>query len=144
MDKKTISAMDRVTRTGVSLPADLLREFDEFIKAKGYKNRSKAICDAIRRFVSECRWEIAEGKVVGVISFVYDRGTRDVSDALIELEHRYANSILSTMHIHLTEDRCLEVVVAKGAAEDVRGLAGLLMSRRGVLHLKLMPFELCL
>lgn len=120
------------------MPANLLREFDELIRARGYKNRSKAISDALVHYISEYRWEMAEKEVVGVISLVYDRETRGVSDALTELEHSYSRNIISTLHVHITEDRCLEVIVARGYASDINRLAGRLMSQRGVVQLKLL------
>lgn len=127
----------KIIRTGVSLPADLLREFDELTETMGYRNRSKAIGDAMIRFVSEYRWREVKGEVIGVISLIYNRETPGVSDALTEIEHTYSGLILSTMHVHLDPERCLEITVTRGRAEELKGFAGKLMSQRGVESLKL-------
>lgn len=128
---------EKVVRTGISVPSDLLREFDELIRVRGYKNRSKAVCDAISHYILEYRWDEPKEDVTGVIALVYDRGTKGISDALTKVEHHF-REIVSTTHVHLADDRCLEVVVVKGHADSVKGLAGRLMSQRGVRHLKLL------
>ncbi len=122
----------------MSFPPELLREFDELAKRLGYRKRSQAICDAMRSFIVEHSWREAVGDVIGVVSFVYEHDVGDVAEKLLDVEHSFSDVIVSTMHVHLDEENCLEVVVGRGKAERIQELASRLMSLRGVKHLKLM------
>jgi CopG family nickel-responsive transcriptional regulator len=130
--------MKEIIRAGVSFPRDLLEEFDKIIKVKGYKKRSKAICDAMRLYISNYKWEETKENVVGVIALIYDHEIRGTTDALIELEHNYGGLITSTMHVHLDERNCLELIALKGLAKEIKSLSDKLMSVRGVKQLKLL------
>ena len=48
--------MPKITRVSVTFPPELLKDFDEVIKRMGYENRSKAVQDAVRMFISERKW----------------------------------------------------------------------------------------
>ncbi|MBS7655756.1 nickel-responsive transcriptional regulator NikR [Candidatus Bathyarchaeota archaeon] len=130
--------MKKIIRAGVSFPQDLLEEFDKIIKVKGYKKRSKAICDAMRLYISNYKWEEAKEEVIGVIALIYDHEIRGTTDALMEFEHNYGKLIVSTMHVHLDERNCLELMALKGLAKEIKSLADRLMSVRGVKQLKLL------
>ena len=51
-----------------------------------------------------------------------------------DLQHDHHHSILSTLHVHLDHDNCLEVLVVKGKAKQVQTLADSLISTKGVKH----------
>ncbi|MEM1767495.1 MAG: nickel-responsive transcriptional regulator NikR, partial [Candidatus Bathyarchaeia archaeon] len=121
----------------VTLPEDLLKEFDEVINRMGYGNRSKAVQDAVRLFISERKWLQEESGIqAGVLMLLYDHEVRGVEDTLTDIQHNYADIISSTMHIHLTERDCLEAIAVKGEAEKIRRLSDELSSKRGVKLLK--------
>lgn len=126
--------MDKVTRIGVSLEPDLLKKFDGLIKKKGYGTRSKAVRDLIRReLVTEVA--VAENKqVYGTITMVYDHHIGGVTDKLLTYQHEYRDNIMTTSHVHLDHDNCLEVVVVKGKARSVKEMADKISSIRGVKH----------
>jgi len=123
-----------VVRFGVSLEGPLLREFDELIRKKGYSKRSQAIRDLIRDMLIREAWEEGEGEVAGAITIVYRHDVPGLMEKLTELQHKFLGKIISTLHVHLDEHHCLEVVVAKGKPQEVRGIADFLISLRGVLH----------
>lgn len=128
---------DAVARFTVSIPPDLLTTFDEVCASKGYNSRSEAIRDAIRDYLVAHEWsgEEANGReVVGTITLVYDHEVRRLSDELLERQHRYHSRILSSLHVHLDEKNCLEVVIVKGSGAEVTALADELISLRGVKH----------
>jgi len=131
-----------VIRASVSFPPELLREFDELAKSLGYRKRSQAICDAMRNFIVEYSWKEAQGNVIGVISFIYEHETGAVAERLLEVEHSFNDVIVSTMHVHLDEENCLEVLVSRGPAERIQKLSNTLQSLRGVKHLKLLTTAL--
>ncbi len=129
---------DGITRIGVSLPKNLLDEFDRIIATRGYSSRSEAIRDAIRNYISEYRWlESERGEVVGVMLVVYDHNVRGVSDMLIDLQHDFHEIITSSTHIHLNEDQCLELILVKGRMEKIKGLVDRISATRGVMNVKL-------
>ena len=125
--------MSGAVRFSVSLSETLLEEFDKLLKRKGYTNRSEGIRDLIRdRLVQE---EIETNNViVGVITLVYDHHVRELSENLIEQQHKSDAEVISSLHIHLDHHHCLEVIVARGEGEVVRRFADRLIGARGVKH----------
>jgi CopG family nickel-responsive transcriptional regulator len=129
--------MPKIVRVGVTFPPDLLKDFDEIIGKMGYENRSKAVQDAVRLFVSEKKWLREErGTQAGVLMMVYDHEVRGLESTLTDIQHRYSSIICSTMHIHLNERDCLEAIAVKGDAAEVRKLSDELAAKRGVKILK--------
>lgn len=129
--------MSNVVRFGVSLPAELIDRFDKHIESKGYKNRSEAIRDIMRERLVEEEWENESGEVVGTITIVYDHHTRELSGNLTDLQHHHSDMIVCATHIHLDAHNCLEAIVVKGSATEVRKIADMLISTKGVKHGKL-------
>jgi CopG family nickel-responsive transcriptional regulator len=126
-----------LTRFGVSIPSELLARFDALIARKGYANRSEALRDLIRDRLVEEEWTAGKGEVVGTVTLVYDHHVRELTRRLTELQHHHHAEILSTLHIHLDEHRCLEVLAVRGKAGEVRGIADRLIGTKGVKHGKL-------
>lgn len=124
-------------RFGISLDKVLLERFDSLIGKKGYASRSEAIRDLIRDSLVMEEWETSSSETMGSITIVYSHETRELTDALTDLQHHYFNSIISSMHIHLDEHNCLEVIVVKGKAKDIKAIADKLIGTKGVKHGKL-------
>ena len=126
--------MADIKRFGVSLPSELLDEFDTMIEDMGYDNRSKAIADLIRDRMVEKDWDSGKGDVIGIISMIYDHHTSDTVTKLLELQHSVHIGMYSTMHVHLDHDNCLEILALKGSSTTIRELADHIKSVRGVKH----------
>jgi CopG family nickel-responsive transcriptional regulator len=125
--------MTKIVRVGVTFPPELLKDLDEIIEDIGYESRSKAIQDAVTSFVTEQKLLNKEkGKKAGVLVMVYDHDVKGLEDDLIEAQHHHRNIINSVLHVHLSEQECLEAVAVKGEAEDIRKLAQELATRKGV------------
>ena len=130
--------MTRLTRFGISIDRQLLEQYDRLIADKGYRNRSEAIRDLIRNALIEQQITHDDGReTVGTVTLVYDHHTRDLSEKLTEHQHAHHDAIVSTLHIHLDAHNCLEVIVVRGSAVEVRRLADELIGTRGVKHGKL-------
>ena len=129
--------MSTLTRIGVAIDEDLLGRFDDLIETRGYSNRSEAFRDLIRQQLVQESWNSPDTAVVGSLTLVYDHHVRMLSDKLLEMQHAHHDAILSTLHVHLDHDNCLEVLLIKGRAEDVTTLADTLISTKGVKHGKL-------
>jgi len=125
--------MKKLVRFGVSLEGELLRRFDAFIGAEGYSNRSKAIADLIRKeFIIDAFSK--GGAVAGAVTIVYDHHKREVVNKLLDMQHDHGDIIISTQHIHLDHDNCLEIIAVKGPGAKVKGLADSLKAVKGVKH----------
>lgn len=128
--------MKEAERIGVSLDPDLLERFDEKIKNKMYTNRSEAIRDLIRDFLIKDEIK-SEGSVVGSLTLIYDHEVRGISEKLVDLQHRSESEVISSMHLHLDERNCMEILAIRGKAEDIRKVSDKLISFKGVKHGKL-------
>ena len=126
--------MSELSRIGVAIDADLLKKFDRLIAARGYVNRSEAFRDLIRDELVERAWETPGSNVVGTVTLVYDHHVRLLSEKLTDMQHSHFHHILSTLHVHLDHDNCLEVLVVRGKAAQVKRIADALISTKGVKH----------
>jgi CopG family nickel-responsive transcriptional regulator len=109
------------------------------VERKGYKNRSEAVRDLIRNALVDEQWNREDQEeLVGTVSLIYDHHTRELSDKLTEQQHSHHKSIISALHVHLDQHHCLEVVVVKGAAKEIKRLADELIGTKGVKHGRLM------
>ena len=129
--------MEKVVRFGISINPKLLERFDAIIQEKGYTNRSEAIRDLIRDFLVAEEWKASDEETVGTLTLVYDHEIRGISDKLTDLQHKYHKNIISTLHVHLDEHNCMEVLILRGKAKNIKKIADTLISARGVKHGKL-------
>ena len=126
-----------LSRIGVAIDASLLRRFDRHIGRRGYTNRSEAFRDLIRDELVRADWESPDQEVIGSITLTYDHHVPQLQEKLTDVQHRFHASILSTLHVHLDHDHCLEVLVVRGKAAEVKRVADILTSLKGVKHGKL-------
>lgn len=120
-------------RFGVSLNKDLLKKFDQLIRKRQYSNRSEAIRDLIRESLVKKEWE-GNKEVAGAITLVYNHHKRELVGKLMDIQHHYHDSIISTQHIHLDDNNCFEIVAIKGKSKEVEELFWKLKSAQGVKH----------
>lgn len=126
-----------VARISISLPPNLLREFDNAIEQMGI-DRSKAIQQAIRDFLTEYRWEQDEkAYAVGTITLIFNHEVPGLESELTATQHHYPDVIMSATHVHLDHDHCLLAIVVKGKATEIKELALKLKGLRGIQQLKL-------
>jgi CopG family nickel-responsive transcriptional regulator len=126
--------MSELSRIGVAIDSDLLKKFDIHIGKRGYTNRSEAFRDLIRDELVQKNWELPDSQVVGTVTLVYDHHVRLLNEKLTDMQHDSFHNVLSTLHVHLDHDNCLEVLVVKGKAAVVKKLADALISTKGVKH----------
>ncbi|MBP1912142.1 nickel-responsive transcriptional regulator NikR [Thermococcus stetteri] len=126
-----------IVRFGVSVPEELLERFDRIIEEKGYVNRSEAIRDMMRDFIVRHEWEAGDKEVAGTITMLYNHDEAEVVKELLDMQHDYLKEIVSSIHVHMDEHNCLEVVIVKGKASRIKEIADRLLSLKGVKHGKL-------
>jgi CopG family nickel-responsive transcriptional regulator len=125
--------MSDLVRFGVSLEKRLLEKFDRIIRQRKYTNRSEAIRDLIRQELVRKEWG-EDREVAGAITFVYDHHKRELVNRVIDIQHDFQKVIISTQHIHLDHDNCLEIVAVRGKASEIEQIADLLKAVKGVRH----------
>jgi CopG family nickel-responsive transcriptional regulator len=134
---------DALTRFGLSMPAALVADLDAWRLQHGYTNRSEAIRDMVRDTLVAARWHDdnsdPDAEVVGVVTLVYQHTTRQLSEHLTQVQHHDHTVAQAALHIHLTPEHCLEVIVLRGHKAEVTAMADSLISARGVLHGKFLP-----
>ncbi|MFA5363184.1 MAG: nickel-responsive transcriptional regulator NikR [Candidatus Omnitrophota bacterium] len=125
--------MSELIRFGVSLPKDLLEKFDRLIREKKYTNRSEALRDLIREDLVRKEWQ--ENKpIAGAIILIYDHHHRELLDKVIDIQHDFQDSIISTQHVHLDHYNCLEIIALRGQSANARRLTDMLRALKGIKH----------
>lgn len=132
-----------LSRIGISLPKNLLDKFDAIIGVRGYSSRSEGIRDAIRSYITYYQWmSDVKGERQGVITMVYDHEQRGLLQTITDIQHEYIKTIQTSMHAHLSHDRCLEVILLRGDGAELKEIAERLMSQKGVESVKLTTIPL--
>lgn len=127
--------MERFT---ISLDESLARQFDQLIAARAYSNRSEAVRDLIRGAIeSDRQRDQTAGHCVANLSYVYNHHERELAERLTRLQHAHHDLTVAAMHTHLDHENCLETVILKGLASEVRHFADSLTAESGVRHGKL-------
>jgi CopG family nickel-responsive transcriptional regulator len=127
-----------LSRIGISLPKHLLDRFDQIINYRGYSSRSEGIRDAIRSYIQYYKWMAdVKGDRQGVITMIYDHDQRGLLVVLTDIQHEFKGIIQASLHSHVTESRCLEVILLRGDGTQLKSLAERLMSQKGVESVKL-------
>jgi CopG family transcriptional regulator, nickel-responsive regulator len=127
--------MERFT---ISLDDRLAHDFDELIAARGYANRSEAVRDLLRAELERTRQHNDESvHCVACLSYVFNHHQRELTERIVAIQHDHHDLAVSTMHVHLDHDHCLETVILRGATHEVRQFADAVCAERGVHHGKL-------
>jgi CopG family nickel-responsive transcriptional regulator len=131
----------QVKRFGVSLEEDILKSLDDLVQKNKFPNRSQAIRNLIKgTLVSE---KVDKNKIVaGAIVIVYDHHRRELNSKLMNVQHDYHDLILSTQHVHLAHDLCLETIAVKGKAQLLLILADKIIGTKGIKHGKLVMTDI--
>ena len=125
-----------LTRFSVSLDEGLVRQFDARLRADCCPTRSKAVGDLIRSALVQTEWRAGE-EVAGAIVLVYDHHKRDIMQKLTDVQHDCQDEIISTQHIHLDHDNCLEIIAVRGTPARIDAVAKRLKSVKGLKHVSL-------
>ena len=133
--------MNKVTRFSVSLPSQLLKEFDDLIAKKAYISRSKAIGDAIRNYIANFNWSEGKGVGFGIVTILYDHTVRGTTEKVVEVQHSFHDIINSNTHMHLDKENCLEVLIVKANSKKINELASKLQTLKGIKQTKLMTIS---
>lgn len=124
-------------RFSIAVEYDLLARFDALLTEEGYSNRSEAVRDLIRDALVKSEWDSEESITTGAVVLVYDHHKHDLVQKLTDIQHNGYHLIVASLHTHLDEHNCMEIIVTRGTVKQIRSLANRLISTRGVKHGKL-------
>lgn len=126
--------MEKITRFGVSIEPQLLEQFDILIKKKKYPNRSEAIRDLIRENIIKKETLNPEKTAIGTLTILYNHHSGSLMKRLLDVEHNHHQEILTTTHIHIDHETCLEAMVLKGKVKAITHLADTIKALKGIKH----------
>lgn len=124
--------MSRSQIVSVSLDNELLARFDGWVAARGFPSRSGGVARLIRDELDALALADDDTECVATVSFTYDHHRRELLERLAHLQHEYVGLVVSTTHVHLDHSRCLEVLILRGRARQVRELGQRVIAVRGV------------
>lgn len=135
---------EKITHVSLTLPQKLLGELDRSLKTQGYASRSEAVRDAMRDFLVSYRWrQELRGEQLGALLVLYEHDVRGLTDVLMDIQHEHSQTISAVQHLHIDAKNCLEVLIVKGTAEEVRKLVHRVGSLRSVKQAKLVVVGGC-
>lgn len=126
-----------VSRISISLPSGLLNDLDNMVRSRGFESRSRAINDMLHQFVVGHQQEIGDGVMVGIIALFYNNSVSGLQRQLADLQVRYIDEVISSLHVHLMNNQTMEVVLVQGPARKLQTIADEMTSRRGVISGKI-------
>lgn len=124
--------MSEIVRFSVSLESDLLAEFDQFCTANRFATRSEAIRQLLREKLTSAAWEGVATEVAASLTLIYDHHRAKLTDKMIEIQHAHSDYVVSTMHVHLSHDLCMELIALRGPADGLQQLAAELSGLKGI------------
>ena len=124
--------MSKLTRTALAIDQDLLDRFDAWMAGHGYTNRSEAVRDLMRSALVQEQWTDPDSQVVAALSIIYDHAAHHMAQELTRMQHQDHHVILCSQHVHLDHDDCLEVILLRGPAGQLRRVSDTIISTRGV------------
>ena len=134
MDSKKNQPVNRIS---ISLPEDLHAELDLMVAERGFESRSQAINDMLRQSLVEHKRQTGNEVMVGTITILYNNATRGLQKTLADLQYRFLDEVISSLHVHLTDNQTMEVILVQGPAQQVQTIANEMITLRGVITGKL-------
>jgi len=122
-----------VSRISVSLPPDLLAELDRMVESRGYGSRSQAIGEMVNYQLAEHKRALGNEVMAGTLTLLYNRATRSLQERLADIQYHHVAEVISSLHVHLTEDQMLEVILVQGPAAKLQAITHEMLAQRGVI-----------
>ncbi len=120
-------------RFSVAMPEDLLIQFDQLVARRGLaKNRSEVVRDLVRDALVTDASGVPGTEVLGTLTIMFDHHASDLQEKLHRIQHDYFKSIVSSMHVHIDADLCLEVIVLRDETTLVQQISNLILGTKGV------------
>ncbi|OYY75398.1 MAG: nickel-responsive transcriptional regulator NikR [Gammaproteobacteria bacterium 28-57-27] len=122
-----------LSRISISLPSRLLHELDQMLLKRGFDSRSQAIVEMINQQLVEHKSDLGFDVMAGTINLVYDHSTTNLQKDLADLQHKYVDEVISSLHVHLMDNQTMEVILVQGPATKLQMIADQMISCSGVI-----------
>ncbi len=119
------------SKFGVYLPEELSEDLEKCMDALGIRSKSALMREALKLFIAEHRWKTADN-AVGVIGVIYNHNVKGVDEELTDVQHDFLDLVVSTLHVHLSREKCMLAIVVRGSTNSMKKLLGRLSSIKGV------------
>jgi len=124
-----------LTIVSVSLNEDILTEIDKLQKALGFSGRSEIVRAGIRNLLADEKdRQNLSGRLFAVLLAIHDEKS---DDQVTEMGHGYDKLITTHIHNKIDGDRCLEIFLLKGNAEEIKDMTKKFQSNKKMAHVKL-------
>ncbi|MCX7666713.1 MAG: nickel-responsive transcriptional regulator NikR [Gemmataceae bacterium] len=124
--------MSELQRFSVSLEEDLLQAFDRYCTSHQIATRSEAFRQLIREKLTAEAWTSNAADVAASLTLVYDHHKSNLTNKMIEIQHKHTNCVVSALHVHLTHELCMELIALRGPAKQLQALAAELSGLKGI------------
>jgi CopG family transcriptional regulator, nickel-responsive regulator len=126
-----------VSRISISLPEHLLADLDRMVETRGFETRSQAVNDMLHKFLLEHKSDQGDDIMVGIVALFYNNAVPGLQKQLADLQFRYIDEVISSLHVHLLHNQTMEVILLQGPARKLQLIADKMTSRRGVISGKI-------
>ena len=124
-----------MTIVSVSLNDDILQEVDKLQKVLGFSGRSEIVRAGLRNLLAEERErQNLSGHIFAVLMAIHDEKS---DDHVSEMGHGYDKLIGTHIHNKIDRDKCLEIFLLKGDAEEIKDMTKKFQSNKKMDHVKL-------
>ncbi len=123
---------EKLIRFSITVPEDLLSEFEAEYYAENRPNRSEAVRSLMREYISGERWRCVDGQVCATVTIIYDHHVPELTRSLTSVQHDFGDVIICATHVHLSHSSCLECVITKGKSQDIQKFIEALRKVRGI------------
>jgi CopG family nickel-responsive transcriptional regulator len=137
LSMRAVAKARPVSRISISLPEDLLSDLDRMVEARGFESRSQAVNDMLHQFLLEHKCEQGDDVMVGIVALFYNNSVPGLQKQLADLQFRYIDEVISSLHVHLMHNQTMEVILVQGPARKLQMIADEMTSRRGVVSGKM-------
>jgi len=119
------------SKFGIYIPRELANDLERIMNTLGISSKSALVREALRQYLIEHRWKVAK-EAVGIIGVIYNHEVSGVDEELTNIQHNFLDIIVSTLHVHLSREKCMLAIAVRGSAERIKHLIGKLSTVKGV------------
>lgn len=117
----------------ISLTFDLLEQIDDLVKKGGYSSRSELLRLAVRESLSQFVLQrLKTGRVIATVTAIYPKELKEINTRLMEIRHEFDEYIHGNMHLHISQDFCLEIYIVEGENLKVLNFVTKIRAVRGI------------
>ncbi|MBQ7196028.1 MAG: nickel-responsive transcriptional regulator NikR [Synergistaceae bacterium] len=132
MQTQKQNEQSELVRFSVTVPEDLLNEFESDYYSENRENRSEAIRNLMRGYIASERWKTGDKEIFATVTIVYDHHIPELTGDLTAAQHDYGELIICSTHVHINHATCLECVITKGLSSEIQKFISRLKNIRGV------------